>query len=488
MSIQNILRENNALKEKNNKLKSLLGRSAKAQRDVKNELETVRKAYEAALSNCSQLEKRLEVLANRPTHMDLLADFETNFDRALLSASSMGIGGGGLSRNNNQQSGGEDAAETTTSMTSMYDNMVSSSSSSSSSGKQSSSRAVSSDQLLTIELAESQDCITHLTLSNTTLQERVTALEHENQTLLLDNTTARNTLTNLQLELRMSKMEAEHHVRTIKDKDANITEMQLEIDLVTQSAVDANRRAAEGYVVAQTARSDKEYVEGLEMKVAALQEWALASTESKQLTLDRCRILEGRVKELEGMIYQLISGGGGDGTSSEEDNLSPQTLLVDYTPHRPTLHHPSSSSSSVGGNSSMGGNDNEERSLWTKSSSLVIGAGMFGHVILELGQVHIESYETVVLRWKFDITPNDLDIYFSILKGSVNCVEDKKLMRGADACFRHRHVTSGGGGGDVSGAFAKQNSCTLLWSNEMSWVRPRTIKWTVEAVAIEWND
>lgn len=490
MAMQGILRENDLLKEKNNKLKSLLGRSAKAQRDVKNELETLRKAHDAALNICTQLEKRLEVLANRPTHMDLLADFETNFDRALLSASSMGIGGGGLSRNhsNNQQSGGEDAAETTTSMTSMYDNMVSSSSSSS--GKRSSSRSVS-DPLLTIEFAEAQDRITHLQTSNTTLQERVLALEHDNQTLLLDNTATRNTATNLQLELRMSKMETEHHVRTIKDKDANITEMQLEIDLVTQSAVDANRRAAEGYVVAQTARSDKEYVEGLEMKVVALQEWALASTESKQLTLDRCRGLESRVKELEGMIYQLSTGvnGAGDGTLlSSENNLPPQTPLVDYTPHRPTLHHPSSSSSSVGCNSSMGGNDNEERPLWTKSSSLVIGAGMIGHVILELGQAHIESYETIVLRWKFDITPNDLDIYFSILKGSVNCVEDKKLMRGADACFRHRHVTGGGGGGDVSGAFAKQNSCTLLWSNEMSWVRPRTIKWTVEAVAIEWND
>ena len=494
MAIQSILRENSSLKEKNNKLKSLLGRSAKAQRDVKNELETVRKAYEAALNNCTTLEKRLEVLANRPTHMDLLADFETNFDRALLSASSMGIGGGGISRNNNsnnQQSGGEDAAEATTSMTSMYDNMINFSSSSSSSDKRSSSRAAS-DPLLTIELAESQDLITHLRSIIATLQERVTSLEHENQTLLLDNATTRNTVTNLQLELRMSKMETEHHVRTIKDKDANITEMQLEIDLVTQSAVDANRRAAEGYVVAQTARSDKEYVEGLEMKVVALQDWALASTESKQLTLDRCRGLEGRVKELEGMIYQLSTGvnGGGDGTLlSSEDNLPSQTPLVDYTPHRPTLHHPSSSSSnSVGGNSSMGGNDNEERSLWTKSSSLVIGAGMIGHVILELGQVHIESYETVVLRWKFDITPIDLDIYFSILKGSVNCLEDKKLMRAADACFRHRHVTGGGGGGDVSGAFAKQNSCTLLWSNEMSWVRPRTIKWIVEAVAIEWND
>lgn len=37
-ALQNLLRENSTLKEKNNKLKSLLGRSAKAQRDAKNEL------------------------------------------------------------------------------------------------------------------------------------------------------------------------------------------------------------------------------------------------------------------------------------------------------------------------------------------------------------------------------------------------------------------------------------------------------------------
>ena len=98
--------------------------------------------------------------------------------------------------------------------------------------------------------------------------------------------------------------------------------------------------------------------------------------------------------------------------------------------------------------------------------------------------MQIEPYESVVLRWKFDVTPADLDIHFSVLKG---ICEDKKKQRVADACFRHRHV-QGGGGGDVSGAFAVQNACTLVWSNEMSWVRPRTIKWTVHAVAIEWSD
>mmetsp|Transcript_11763 Transcript_11763/g.24875 ORF Transcript_11763/g.24875 Transcript_11763/m.24875 type:complete len:149 (-) Transcript_11763:283-729(-) len=133
---------------------------------------------------------------------------------------------------------------------------------------------------------------------------------------------------------------------------------------------------------------------------------------------------------------------------------------------------------------SLVSNADNERVLWSKSSSLVVGAGMVGHAFLELGQVHIEPYETVILRWKFDLTPADLDIYFSVLKG---ICEDKKKQRAADACFRSRHV-QGGGGGDVSGAFAIQNACTLVWSNEMSWVRPRTIKWTVEAVAIEWSD
>ena len=83
--------------------------------------------------------------------------------------------------------------------------------------------------------------------------------------------------------------------------------MQLEINLVTQSAVEANKRAMEGMEVVQSVRMDKEYVDGLEAKVVALQDWALASTESKQLTIERCRGLERRVKELEQMVELLQS-------------------------------------------------------------------------------------------------------------------------------------------------------------------------------------
>ena len=338
------------------------------------------------------------------------------------------------------------------------------------------------DPLLLTELNEYRSRVSHLESLNSSLQGRCGNLERAHGGLLHEQQSARNALANMQLELRMSRMETDHASRCLREKEAIVAEMQLEIDLVTRSAVDANRRAAEGMEAAQGARSDREYVDGLEAKVVALQEWALASTESKRLTSDRCRGLEGRVRELEGAIRKLHASEGGPyvdrGPPSDGGDHHPPPLADVVGGWKPSHPPPGGS---VGGSSH--GGDDHERKLWTRSSSLVVGAGMVGHALLELGHVHIEPYETVVLRWKFDLTPGDLDVYFSVLKG---VCEDKKSQRGADACFRHRHVQ--GGGGDVSGAFAKQNACTLLWSNEMSWVRPRTIKWTVDALAIEWTD
>ena len=508
-ALQQILRENATLKEKNSKLKSLLGRSAKAQRDAKQELEQLKKRYEEISRTNERLEHRIEVLANRPTHMDLLADFETNFDRALLA-----IGTSNKEQKKNSQSGGEDAAErrasldeededeaitaaaaeaaanslyeemnrSTTSNTSMYNNRRLSSSANSN----------NNSTLLLAELTEAKSRITHLESLNTTLQTRCTHLEHTHNALFNEHTHTKNQITNLQLELRMSKMETEHAQRSLREKEAMVQEMQLEINLVTNSAVEANKRAAEGLEVAQSVKMDKEYVDGLEAKVVALQDWALASTESKQLMSERCRGLEGRVKELTSMVELLqkqrsISqrknsvGEGEGGSGGEEEGmicLEDGTTLEDLIP----LKKVGSSGSSLA--STTGGAGAGERILWTKSSSLVVGAGMVGQAFIELGSVQIESYETVTLRWKFDLTRDEEDIYFSILKG---ICEEKRKQRNADACFRNRHV-KGGGGGDVSGAFAVQNACTLVWSNEMSWFRPKTIKWTVEAVAIEWSD
>lgn len=519
-ALQSILRENATLKEKNSKLKSLLGRSAKAQRDVKNELEQLKKLHEEIKRENERLERRVEVLANRPTHMDLLADFETNFDRALLA-----IGENKERKKRSSQSGGEDAAENSSSSglmmmdddaitaaaaeaaaTSLYEELNTTSNNNSpynnnNNRRQSSSSSTTTiigsrnnttnnkynnDSLLLSELNEAKSRITHLESLNTSLHNRYNHLEHTHKSLLNEHTHSKDTITNLQLELRMSKMETDHALRSLREKEAIVTEMQLEINLVTQSAVEAHKRAAEGMDIVQSVRMDKEYVDGLEAKVVALQDWALASTESKQLTNERCRGLEGRVRELEQMVELLQrknNGGVGNGNGEEglislEDGMN----INDIIPLKKVGGSSSSSlASSQGGN---GGGGSSERKLWTKSSSLVVGAGMVGQIFIELGSVQIESYETVILRWKFDLTREEEDIYFSILKG---ICEDKRRQRGADACFRNRHV-KGGGGGDVSGAFAVQNACTLVWSNEMSWFRPKTIKWTVDAVAIEWSD
>lgn len=83
-ALQKVIRENVALKEKVAKLKSLLARSAKAQKDAKVELEGTRRRLEESNGEVRRLTARVDNLASRPTHMDLLADFETNVSFFIL--------------------------------------------------------------------------------------------------------------------------------------------------------------------------------------------------------------------------------------------------------------------------------------------------------------------------------------------------------------------------------------------------------------------
>jgi len=249
-------------------------------------------------------------------------------------------------------------------------------------------------------------------------------------------------MSNLQLELKMATMETENAKRSLSSKTASLAEMQMEIDLVTRSAMDANARVAEGIEVAESAKTDKAQVDELRSKVAALQEWAIASAAAKEVITEENKMLERKLQEYES-------------TLGESDSKS----------------EPSSPSSA--------GNKTVERHLWTQASSLVVGAGTVVSREIELGDNKVMDFETVIMRWKFDITPNDQDIHFSILKGKV----DTKKRKDADAVIRNR-VVVGGGGGEVQGTFAVQNMCTLFFSNEHSWVRPRAIKYSVEAFAI----
>ena len=249
-------------------------------------------------------------------------------------------------------------------------------------------------------------------------------------------------MSNLQLENRMAKMETENATRAMKEKTASLAEMQMEIDLVTRSALDANARAAEGMEVAENAKTDKAQVEELKAKVSALQEWAVASAAAKEAIVEENKMLEKKLREYE---------------TDDEETVTKREAT------------------SPNGNSTRA-----ERHLWTKTSSLVIGAGAVQFREIELGNNQVMDFETVILRWKFDITPSDTDIHFSILKGKADL---KKRREDVDAVIRDR-VVLGGGGGEVQGAFAVQNTCSLIFSNEHSWVRPRAVKYTVEAVAV----
>ena len=216
--------------------------------------------------------------------------------------------------------------------------------------------------------------------------------------------------------------------------------MQMEIDLVTRSAMDANARAAEGMEAARNIQSDKAQIEELKAKVSALQEWAIASAVAKEAIVEENKLLERR-------LHQLESANVAEDSNS---NLNPtQTLKIDNL-------SPNSKGKVT------------ERKLWTQSSSLVISAGTIECRVIDFGDHQVMDFETIILRWKFDLTPNNMDIMFSLLKGKFN-KRDRTAMKNANSLIRERRVV-GGGGGEVEGAFAIQNACTFVFSNEHSWI------------------
>lgn len=403
-SLQGMMRDHAMLKDKVDKLKSLLGRSAKAQREAKLNLESTQKRLEIAVQENESLKAKVEHLANRPTHMDLLADFETNFDKALLS----------VGTSNQQQSGGENTAPNATTVlqqdTTQQQQVV--------------------DSMLMQELSESQTRMERLENINTSLVHRSSLLEQESKKLQQERDAAVLKVDRLSLELRMSNFEAEKATRAMQDKLQSLQEMQLEIDLVTKASMDANVRATKGEEAAKSVQTDREQVKQLQAQVQALQEWALASAESKRLCQERVRILENKVK-----TYEDIKDPTGKAISGE-------------------------------------------KMILRKASSLVIGAGDIGYVLLDLKECadQLKQGDRVLLRWKFDITPVELGVDFSLLKGV--CDTAAKRLR-ADHLIKDRTVT-GGAAGENENAFLIQNACTLLWSNKKSWVRPRTIKYDLE--------
>jgi hypothetical protein len=324
-------------------------------------------------------------------------DFETNFDKALLSVG---------------QTGGQDTAPTTAAAPELE-------------------KESALDSMLMQELSESRARIEKLETLNSSLMGRSKQMESSVHTLQRERDTARQVTDRLQMEVKMAQMEAEHATRAMQDKVASLEEMEMEIEMVTKANAKANIRAAKGAEVANSVKTDRQKIQQLESQVQALQEWALASAESKRLIQERCKILENKLKQSQGKPVE---------------------------------------------------EDNEERLLFKKSGSLVVGAGDIAINVLKLGE-HAGTVDSrfVILRWRFDSSPSDCEIVFNILKG--NC-ESKAEQKKADYLVKNRTI-KGGAGGETEGTFNVDNACTLLWSNERTWIRPRTVKYWVEVVSLK---
>ena len=412
--LKNTLKEHVSLKEKVEKLKSLLGRSAKAQREAKIDSETAQKRLVQALREIERLNGKLEKLQTRPSHMDLLMDFETNFDKAMLSVG---------------QSGGQETSPTS-------DSKFGSTIADASGLSTESQNITTMDNMLMEELGEAKSRIEKLEALNKAMMSRSTQLEEGTKLLQNERDEARNTSKGLSMELRMAKLEAATKERDFNDKVAQLEEMQIEIDLVTKASTKASARAAKGEQAANTLKTEKEHIQQLESQVQALTEWAQASADAKQLMKERCRILENKLKAQQGRNLQDSDG---------ERNSS-------------------------------------EKLLFSRTGSLVIGAGDVQSKIISLGE-HASSVDSrfVILRWKFDSSPTDLTIDFNIMKGKCETPSDYAK---AGYLIKDREVKEGAGG-ETEGAFNVDAACTILWSNQKSWIRPRTVKYSFDIVSLK---
>lgn len=116
---------------------------------------------------------------------------------------------------------------------------------------------------------------------------------------------------------------------------------------------------------------------------------------------------------------------------------------------------------------------------------MVIGAGDIGVKVFEYDSTRITSHNVrVVCRWKFDLTAEDLTIHFSAFQGKCAEKSQRKSAVENGRCLIRDRLVKSGAAGDLERAFFCENSCTLLWSNVKSWVRPRTVRYTVQAIQI----
>jgi hypothetical protein len=186
-NLQKILRENISLKEKVSKLKALLQKSSRATRDVKAELDAHKKELDLAYADIKQLKLRALTLSNRPTHYDLIADFDKNFERALCT----------VQNKSSIQSQGEDPSSFSLDQmsphTSHYDQ-----------------ESTSEEQPSTLLIQEWKDQCSHMEMIHASLMDRISILEREKRD-------ADTIIYQLQSEIHACRLEKDHAIQAMTE-------------------------------------------------------------------------------------------------------------------------------------------------------------------------------------------------------------------------------------------------------------------------------
>jgi hypothetical protein len=60
----------------------------------------------------------------------------------------------------------------------------------------------------------------------------------------------------------------------------------------------------------------------------------------------------------------------------------------------------------------------------------------------------------------------------------------KHCMNQNDCLICHRRIVHGAEG-ETDHAFAFQRSCIIVWDNKHSWIRPKTLKYTLDVMVCE---
>jgi hypothetical protein len=257
--------------------------------------------------------------------------------------------------------------------------------------------------LIQSQLEESKAQCQKLESLNTNLLNRANRLDKLHEEMANQREEMERNMALLTAELRSTKAELDHTLLQQKEYVAKSAEMQMEIDFLTKASLQSNQQLVRVLEQQQrtqhhhslttnalSSESVKQQQKEMEAKVTALTEWALASAEAKQLAVEHAKHLEHKVHELMDQLEQQR-----------------RHLHLEDT----SLHTTSTGGKEDYAQGLLAELSSKERKLWSEHSSMVIGAGLEGSYLLEYRtDAPLHEGELILVRWKFDITPSDIGL------------------------------------------------------------------------------